>query len=472
MKEYLKIAWRNIWRNKRRTLITAASITFAVFIALVMRSFQLGTYSHMINNVVQAYTGYIQIQQANFKDDRTVENTFVLSDTLLDKINSVDNVTLAVPRFESFALASSGLQTKGVLVIGINPSNEIQLTKLDEKLVKIRLTDSAIQELNRENIPDELKKQLLELKNNSYSHRGKLEIDLGQFNGNSQKWVDRIEQVAAYPGRFLTDSDSGVIIADGLAKFLMLNVGDTITLFGQGYHASIAEARFVVQGVVKFPVPELNKSMVYLNLPMCQTLFDAPDRITSIAINVKNKNESSLIKTAENLRQSIDHVEYAAYTWRDLNKELVQQIESDNGSALIMLAMIYLIIGFGVFGTVLMMTAERRREFGVMVSIGMQKYKLGFIVFIEMLIIGFIGSIVGILGSAPVVVLGNLFPVRLTGDMAKSYEAFGIEPVLPMAWFDMYYINQVIVVITIIIIAIAYPLYTIFRLNEIKALRN
>jgi len=199
MKEYLKIAWRNIWRNKRRTLITAASITFAVFIALVMRSFQLGTYSHMINNVVQAYTGYIQIQQANFKDDRTVENTFVLSDTLLDKINSVDNVTLAVPRFESFALASSGLQTKGVLVIGINPSNEIQLTKLDEKLVKIRLTDSAIQELNRENIPDELKKQLLELKNNSYSHRGKLEIDLGQFNGNSQKWVDRIEQVAAYP---------------------------------------------------------------------------------------------------------------------------------------------------------------------------------------------------------------------------------------------------------------------------------
>ncbi len=81
-----KIAWRNLWRNKRRTLITVASVFFAVFFALLMRSLQLGSYDHMFRNVIESYTGYIQVQNEDFKDNPTVDNVFAFSPEIRQNI--------------------------------------------------------------------------------------------------------------------------------------------------------------------------------------------------------------------------------------------------------------------------------------------------------------------------------------------------------------------------------------------------
>ena len=78
MKYYLTMAWRNIWRNKRRSLITISSILFAVFFSIVMRGFQLGSYRKMVDNVVQAYTGYIQIFDHNYQSDKVIENSILI----------------------------------------------------------------------------------------------------------------------------------------------------------------------------------------------------------------------------------------------------------------------------------------------------------------------------------------------------------------------------------------------------------
>ena len=98
MKNYLKLAWRNIWRNKRRTAITIASIFFAMFFALVMRAIQVGSYGHMTDNIVQAFTGYIQIHKYGYWDDQTLDNTFEYNDAFIQEISSVEQIEAVIPQ--------------------------------------------------------------------------------------------------------------------------------------------------------------------------------------------------------------------------------------------------------------------------------------------------------------------------------------------------------------------------------------
>ena len=114
MKDY-QLAWKNLWRNRRRTLITAMSIFFAVFFALVMRAFQLGTYDKLYKDVIESYTGYLQLQEAGYFDEPGLDNSFEVDPVLLEEIENDPNVTAVVPRLESFALAAVESRTQGVI---------------------------------------------------------------------------------------------------------------------------------------------------------------------------------------------------------------------------------------------------------------------------------------------------------------------------------------------------------------------
>ena len=130
----LKIAWRNIWRNRRRTLITAASIFFAVFFAIVMNSFQRGVWDNVINNVVRFYAGFAQVHQKGYQEEQSLDKSFVLTDELMNTMNAPSQVHLTAPRLESFALASYQTLTKGALIVGIDPEKEDKLTTLASRV--------------------------------------------------------------------------------------------------------------------------------------------------------------------------------------------------------------------------------------------------------------------------------------------------------------------------------------------------
>ena len=405
--EILRIAWRNLWRNKRRTLITTASVFFAIWFALIMRAFQLGSYECIVKNIVHAFSGYFQIHANGYWADQVLNNAFS-PDTGLDSIlNQSEGISGYTPRLESFALASFGAQTKGVLVTGIDPEAENGLTSLRKKL---------------------------------------------------------------RAGVYLEKTDRGALVSRRLAGYLKLAPGDTLVIIGQGYQGTSAAGVFPVRGIVEFPSPDLDARLVYLTLESARDLFTAPGMLTSLAFNVNESGNYKLI--AGEIRKRVDPSKLEVMTWDEMMPDVVQQIRADSASGLIMLGILYMIVGFGVFGTMLMMLNERQREFGMMIAIGMQKGRLILVLVTETLMLGLMGIIAGIGAAVPWIFYFHVRPIRLTGNWADSIIKMGFEPLMPTAWEPSYFIAQSLVVLGIIVFILFLPVLRIRRLNVVTAIRH
>ena len=406
MSTILKMAWRNIWRNKKRTILTMFSIFMAVFLSLFTRSMQIGSYANMIDNAVKFSTGYIQIHKKGYWENKSINETFEYKDEIKELISSLSNVTHQLPRLESFALASSGNKTKGSIVIGTDPQLENELNHYKDRIIS---------------------------------------------------------------GEYLDEDDEAVLISEKLAEYLNVQVSDTVVMLGQGFHGITAANQYPVKGIIRFPLPQLNNQLIIMSLSACQYFYAADNRLTSISLMLADPEylDNNVSQLESNLTDY-----YNVMSWDEMNKEMVQTIESDNIGGIIMLAILYIVIGFGVFGTIMMMTMERRKEFAVMVSIGMRKSKLLLMVLSETVSIGFVAILIGIVASYPLLLYLSHNPIPLTGELAESMQTFGVEPILPFSVKSSIFWNQTVTVIAISVVAILYPLSVILRLDIMTALMS
>ncbi len=472
MMNLLKIAWRNLWRNKRRTAITSASILFAVFFAIVMRSMQLGSYGHMIKSAIESYAGFLQVQHPDYEDDPSLENTIGHTDSILKAIEHIDGIKAVVPHIETFALASTGNQTKGVIVMGIDPEKERKLSNPEHRLVRYRITKHKLEILKADQkIPDDLKGRLADFLYASYSNTGSMASDLELDEKKDKTIIDQIASICYFPGTYLNQNDSGVLISDRLSKYLKLTVGDTLILIGQGYQGATAAGLYPVRGIVKIANPDLDNKVVYMSLNSAQEFSNLRDKVTTIAINLIDNSDENMLIMQDKLNKMISNSDMVVKNWKEFNKVLMQQIQSDNQSGKVMLGFLYLIIFFGIFGTILMMIYERYREFGVLIAIGMKKAKLAITVIIEMVLMGFLGVVTGVILSAPVIYFLHKYPIKLTGEMAQAMLDLGFDPIMPLAWYNTYILWQALVVALMVVIACIFPLRKVLKLKEIEALR-
>ncbi|MCP4181474.1 MAG: ABC transporter permease, partial [bacterium] len=336
-----------------------------------------------------------------------INNVFDRNINLENTIAGYEEVKSVVPRLESFALASVGEKTKGCMVNGIVPDIENEMTDLSSKVIE---------------------------------------------------------------GEYLSKSDKGVIIGDGLAKYLNIEVNDTIVLIGQGYHSISAAGKYAVRGIIHLPSLEINNQILYMSLESAQALYSTEDRLTALTILLNRNKDIDEVK--EKISTELDSEEYEVMDWGELLFELKQLIDSKRSSSYIMLGLLYMIVGFGVFGTVVMMTAERWREFGLLVSIGMKKVRLMIIVFIETVLLGFLGTLLGFAISLPIIIYFNRNPIKLTGDIAKIYEDMGYEAVMVFSDDIGFMTSQIVIVSVIILICVCYPLLRLVKLKPVKALQR
>ncbi|HSK14077.1 MAG TPA: ABC transporter permease, partial [Phnomibacter sp.] len=223
------LAWKNLWRNKSRTIITMAAVFFAVVLSVLTGSLTKGVFDHLIKNVVGFYTGYIQVHKQGYWDEQILDNSFANDAQLAAVSLGHPNVSSIAPRLESFALASSEQVTKGCMVVGIDPQMENTVTGLQEKV-------SA--------------------------------------------------------GRYLNAHDRAVLLGSGLADRLQLTIGDTVVMIGQGYHGAMAAGKYEVAGLLKFGAPNLNDGALFMPLALAQELYGAEAMITSWVLSLHDPKET------------------------------------------------------------------------------------------------------------------------------------------------------------------------------------
>ena len=316
-------------------MITVSSIFFGVLLATLMASLQEGTYGNMIDMMVKLSSGYIQVQNKDYREDKTVNNAFFPSPEMKDQILKSGLITTVAGRFESFGLISSGQNTRGGAVIGFEPDKDSEISNL-------------------------------------------------------RNWLSE--------GSFPETGDNGVLVSFNVAKNLGLGVNDTIIIISQGYRGVSAAGTFPIKGILTFSTPQMNNIGVFMDISRAQELFSAEDMVTSLVLMVENYED---VAHARKQVANIVDEELTVLSWQELNPELVQFIESDRASSVVMIGILYIVIGFGIFGTIIMMVAERRKELGVMIAVGMSKIRMAMVLFLETILIGLTGVMAGFTASVP-----------------------------------------------------------------------
>ena len=405
MKQLIKLAWRNIWRKRKRSVIVLVSIAFAIIITISLRSLMLGNGDKTVEAGVKN-VGYIQVHTADYWKDKSINDLLLDDDKLIDKINSIEGVTQIIPRLQNFSLAAGDKTSKASLVLGIDGDNENEFNKVKDRIVK---------------------------------------------------------------GSFFTSKSKKVVIAEGLAKYLKLTVGDTLVLIGQGYQANVAAGKYPISGIVKIPNPQMNVMLVYMPLSLAQEYNSAFGMCSALMLNIKDKSQTNRI--SKELKSKLGS-NYEIMTWDEMIPEILNGLKIDTTIFILLSSCLFLIVGFGIIGTIIMMALERKKEFGILQAIGLQKSQIQTVIFLESLMLGITGIIIGLSIAIPFMIFMYYHPIPLTGDGAKSFEAMGVEPIMqfgikPKLWALMSFI-----VFCIMLIASLLPIQIINKQKVAEAIKR
>ena len=407
MKLLFKLAWRNVWRNKRRSTITILAVSFAAMFSIALRGFQLGTYEANIKTAVGLFSGYLQIQRTGYRENPSLQRSFSYDESLQNLLKNQPAVTGHVPRIYADGLAGFKDNSLGVAIIGIDPNLEKLVSDLHNK------------------------------------------VDAGKF--------------------FRSDSAYEVVIGYKLLGNLKAAVGDTIVILTQGYYGSVGNMLFRISGTVKTGSQEFDAMAVFMGLLAAQELLDMGNRVTVVAVSLTELDE--ITPTKLQLNQSFQSPNMKTLSWDEVMPELKQSIELDNISGVLFLGILLVVVAFGILNTVLMSVTERFREFGILLSLGMPHIRLVVAVFIETVYIVLIGLLIGNILAAGINYYFVFHPIVFTGEYGAIYEEFGFLPRLESSVQLSIFINSTLSILIIGLLSFLYPGFKVWRLEPLKGIR-
>ena len=378
MGKLLRMAWRNVWRNKRRTLIALAAVALGlVFLAFVDGSIA-GFQQAIFGNAVRLQGGNVQVHAPGYgeKAKRLPLLPLADADAVVRAARAQSQVVASSRRINTAGFVSSREATMPVMISGIEPE---------------------------------------------------LEAPVGLLAGNIAQ------------GRYLTAGDEDLIlVGQAMAARLKVGVGDRITLLGRATHQQMRRRTMTVVGIYDLGLPEAEKKMAYISLAEAQTLFDLRDQATEVVVALQSVGQEKAVVAA--LQEALPAYEVAA--WQELNPEMNQSLQVDKQIMSIFGLVVLLIAGVGILNLMLMAVFERTREIGLLAAMGLKRHEILGLFLLEGVLIGLLGALIGgVLGGLIVSAVGQV-GIRLSvaemGEMLallgdRLYPALQIELLLGRA---------------------------------------
>lgn len=387
--------------------MTILAVFFAIFLSVAMRGMQYGTYASNIRMATQIFTGFLQIQHEDFKDNPSLRKSFVLTDTLEQALRKNKFIKNFTERVYGYGLAAFEDNTVGAAVFGIDPATEKGVSTLMKKVIEGRGLD------------------------------------------NSKPY--------------------DIIVGETMAKNLKAGVGDTLVILSSDYYGTMGNLKFRIGGLSRMGSPQFDNRSVFMTLSAARELMAMPERISVVAISLHNIED--LDQAANSLEKDLNDTNLAVLDWGEIMPDFKQSIEFDNISGVLMLAILIIVVAFGILNTVLMSVTERFREFGVMLALGTPHRTLLAVVFLETLFLTFIGLIVGVIFASALNYYFIVEPITFTGDMAEMMQQYGFEPIMTSSLNPIVFIENVLVIFITALLVFIYPGYRIMKLEPLKGIR-
>lgn len=404
----LRMAWRNVWRNPRRTALTVAATVFAVVLVMVAVAMGAGTHEKMIEDSVRVNAGHVQVSGPGYRAKRTLEQYLPFDEQTAQRLFAAEGAVGVAPRITSFGLLSQAGATRGVAVVGVDPLREGSVTTLPGRV--------------RE-------------------------------------------------GRFLeTEGVREVVLGGRLARVLSAGVGDEVLLYSVAYSMESAYELFRVVGILSLPEATMDRTLAVITLRDAQEFFVYGDRVSEVAILAGDSDAVPALAGA--VQRAIGEGSAEVHTWRESMPELEQLILLDDAGMYVMLAILVVVVGFGILNTILMAVLERKREFGVVLALGLKPRAIFTIVYLESLLLALVGLAIGLAIALPLILYLQAHPIPLTGAAVEAMALFGIEPEATWKLKPLNPLGSILTILGVAIVAALYPAAKASRARPVEALRS
>jgi len=331
---YFRLAWRNIFRNKRRTIITAIAIGIGIASLIFTDAIMIGMQDNMIKSLTSTYMGEAQIHNKDYRETQELEKTINNPDQLTKKLKNEKIVKAFSKRVKSQGTISSPVTMKPVMINGIDPQKEKIISLIDDSIIK---------------------------------------------------------------GKFLNRNNKrGVLIGKEMAENLEVGIGDRIVItLSEAETGELSQMMLKVTGIFDLLMDEMEKGMIFINIDVAQKLLNLKKKIHEIAIVYQDLKYSRNKTTKFTEKYSNGNNETA--NWPTLAPQLQMVIGMQDFSLSIVGIIIFGIVVFGIFNTLFMAIYERIFEFGVLRAIGTKAGDLRKLIIYEAAFLGLISSIIGII---------------------------------------------------------------------------